>query len=165
MKKLIFFLLVVLLFGCAGTGPKYSELSQEMNSMQDNKARIVVFRTGDSSIPGPTKPSVNINNNKIGELALETFVYADVPSGTHFIETQIFDKPGSCKIALTAARGKTYYFIVDLRYRNFDYFLADGLAKHASEVSLIKCTGNFFALYPVDEDTAAAKIYNLRLTK
>jgi Protein of unknown function (DUF2846) len=162
MKKLILLLLVILFFGCAGTGPKYSELSKEMNYIPGNKARIVVFRPADSVIVGASKPIVNINNNNIGNLALESFVYADISAGMHFIETEIWDKPGSCKIALTAAQGKTYYFLVDLRTRDFNYFLTGGSARNASELSLIKCSGTL-GIYPVDEDTAIAKLYNLRL--
>jgi hypothetical protein len=155
MKKLILFLLVILFFGCAGAGPKYSELSKEMNDIPGNKARVVVFRAADSLIVGASKPIVNINNKNIGQLTLGSFVYDDISAGMHFIETEIWDKPGSCKIALTAAQGKTYYFFVDSRARNFD-------ARNASELSLIKCSGPF-AIYPVDEDTATAKLHNLRL--
>lgn len=162
MKKLILFLLVILFFGCAGTGPKYSELSTEMNYIQGNKARIVVFRTANSKIVGSSKPTVNLNNNKIGELYSGSFVYADVSPGRHFIETEIWDKPGSCKIALTAALGKIYYFIVDSRDRKFDNFVTGDSARIASELSLIRCSGNF-AIYPVDEDTATAELHSLRL--
>jgi hypothetical protein len=164
MKKMILFLLSIVFFGCAGPGLKYSELSNEMNSIQGNKARIVVFRTADSAMVGASKPIVNINDNNIGELSFGSFVYADISAGMHFIETEIWDKPGSCKIALTAVQGKTYYFIVDSRTRPFDYYLSGGFARNALELSLIKCT-SYFAIYPVDEDTATAKLYNLRLNK
>jgi hypothetical protein len=162
MKKLTIFLIVILFFGCAGTGPKYGELSKEMNDIQGNKARIVVFRTAESAIVGGFKPIVNLNNNKIGELASGNFMYADISAGLQFIETNVWNKPGSCKIALTAAQGKTYYFLVDSRNRDFDYYLTGGSARKTSELSLIKCTGTV-AIYPVDEDTATVKLYNLRL--
>jgi hypothetical protein len=164
MKKLVLFLLVIVFFGCAGTGQKYSELSKEMNYIPGNKARIVIFRAEDSAIIGASKPIVNIDNKNIGNLALESFVYADISTGLHFIETEIWDRPGSCKISLTAAQGKTYYFLVDLKKRDFNYYLTGGIARNASELSLIKCSGTI-AIYPVDEDTATAKIYNLRLNK
>jgi hypothetical protein len=164
MKKMRVFLLLIVFFGCAGTGPKYSELSNEMYSIPGNKARIVAFRTADGAMVGASKPVVTINNNNIGDLALGSFVYADVSAGRQFIETEIWDKPGSCRIALTAVQGKTYYFVVDSRTRPFDYYLTGGFARNALELSLIKCSGNF-AIYPVDEDTATAKLYNLRLNK
>ena len=163
MRTFISFLIAVLFFGCSTTGPKYSELSNDISYINNNKARIVVFSVEEGDALSGNIPAITVDDKKIGDLPSGNFVYTDVNEGRHFIECGALKLPGSCKIALKAAKGKQYFFYVTPKKTQDFYNFIDGrLARNGIESSIISCRGTI-VLYPMDEETAMTKLYNLHL--
>lgn len=68
----------ILLLGCAATGPKYSELAYNINSITTSKARVVIFRTEDSQLYVARSAPMYIDDKKIGECPVGSFIYTDI---------------------------------------------------------------------------------------
>lgn len=169
---------LLLLGGCAANAPTFDESGFGSESIPDGKARIVLLRTRDSALYVARQASVSLDGEKIGGAGYGSFFVHDIDAGDHGLRADMWDMPGQCELIFTAAAGETYYFQVDPRSESFGAFAAGDLATQlltrnvlvnvAGGVSAVaaesygKVCGGAFRIYPVDADTAVARLGNLR---
>jgi hypothetical protein len=168
------------LCGCAASGPSFVEESERMIPVPEGLARIVFFRTEDSTLYIARNARITLDGERIGATAYGGFHYHDVSQGSHRLQADMWDVPGGCELILEAASGQTYYFQVDPRDESFLAFaagdlvasmvtdgelfsLALGLGVSAAESYGREC-GGAFKLYPVDPATANWKLLELNLS-
>lgn len=78
------FLLAVLaacLFGCSATGPRFSEVSQNLPSLGENEGRIYFFRN--SIMGAAVQPEVSVNGQIVGKSQPGSFFFIDRPAGSY----------------------------------------------------------------------------------
>jgi hypothetical protein len=69
------------LFGCAASGPRFSEMAGSMPSLGENEGRIYFYR---NSIMGAAlQPEVTVNGQVVGKSRPNSFFYIDRPAGTY----------------------------------------------------------------------------------
>ncbi|MCR6481128.1 DUF2846 domain-containing protein [Variovorax sp. ZS18.2.2] len=94
------FLLAVLsacLFGCSATGPRFSEVSQNLPSLGENEGRIYFYR--DSIVGMAVQPEVVVNGQVVGKSQPGSFFFIDRPTGTYRATAQT-EAEGSIDIVL-----------------------------------------------------------------
>ena len=164
MKKLSILIFTIIITGCAATGPSFLEVKSDIENLSKEKARVVFYRTKESSLYLARKAPVDINNKQVGACAYGGFFYLDIPEGRHSIKTEIWDMPGECELFLNAESGSTYYLQVDPRMESFTAFMLGGIVGNAIEGSGKQCSGAF-KLYPASKEIAEKKLVNLRLSE
>ena len=78
------FLLAVLaagLFGCSATGPRFSEVSQNLPSLGENEGRIYFLRN--SIMGAAVQPEVSVNGRVVGKSQPGSFFFIDRPAGSY----------------------------------------------------------------------------------
>ena len=177
---LVALLCLYAVIGCGARGPRYAESAAASASIPLEHARLVFFRTCESPLYIARRAAITIDGRKVGAAACDGFFVRDVTRGRHVISAGMWDAPGRCELALTAAAPQTYYFQVDPRAESFGAFavagfaaslltggvlsdLAGGLAGSALESYGQSCAGAF-RLYPVDPETALRRLAELRHT-
>ncbi len=180
MPKLTGFSAMLLLVACAASGPTFEESGVGSEPIPDGKARIVFLRTRDSGLYIARQASVSLDGEKVGGAGYGSFFVHDIDAGEHGLRADMWDMPGQCELIFTAAAGETYFFQVDPRSESFGAFAAGDLATQllttnvlinvAGGVSAVaaesygKECGGAFRVYPVDADTAIARLEALRLS-
>ena len=170
---------ILLLAACAASGPTFEESGLGSAPIPDGKARIVFLRTRDSGLYLARQASVSLDGGKIGGAGYGSFFVHDVDAGDHGLRADMWDMPGQCELIFTAAAGETYFFQIDPRSESFGAFAAGDLATQllttnvlvnvAGGVSAVaaesygKECGGAFRVYPVDANTAVARLEALRL--
>jgi len=94
------FVLAVLaacLFGCSATGPRFSEVSQNLPSLGENEGRIYFYR--DSIVGMAVQPEVVVNGQVVGKSQPNSFFFIDRPAGTYRATAQT-EAEGSIDIVL-----------------------------------------------------------------
>lgn len=94
------FLLAVLsacLFGCSATGPRFSEVSQNLPSLGENEGRIYFFRN--SFLGGAVQPEVSVDGQVVGKSQPNSFFFIDRPAG-RYRATARTEAEGSIDIVL-----------------------------------------------------------------
>jgi len=94
------FLLAVIsacLFGCSATGPRFSEVSQNLPSLGENEGRIYFYR--DSIVGMAVQPEVVVNGQVVGKSQPNSFFFIDRPAGTYRATAQT-EAEGSIDIVL-----------------------------------------------------------------
>lgn len=95
---------LVLLVGCATSGPKFSELSPTISNMPLDTGRLYIYRP--SSVGAAIRPDVKLNGEVIGEAISWGFFYVDVKPGSYEILTSTeVDR----KLSLLLNKGQTRY--------------------------------------------------------
>ncbi len=171
----------MLLVGCVATGPDYKHMLPEINGMPDGMARLVFFRTDESSLYSARSARVLVNGERVGGCALGGFFYRDLLPGEHHLVADMWDAPGHCEVIIGAQAGATYYFQIDARPESFWAFVgpaagsdlvsqniiisvAAGIGGITAEAYGRDC-GGAFRLYPVDPATAQQRMSNLKLSE
>jgi hypothetical protein len=73
--------LVMLLAGCAASGPKYAEVEASMPSLRPGQGRIVFLRTTGFG-PG-VRPDIRLNGDVVGASEPGSFFFVDRPVGRY----------------------------------------------------------------------------------
>lgn len=105
MKKSPLILSLILLTGCAGTGPAFDASQVPHNA---SKAELVIYRP--SSLVGALEsPAINVNGVQKCDLSTGNFFYAEAPAGHVKISSSLYG--GSVKSTMSAdlKSGNTYY--------------------------------------------------------
>lgn len=170
-------LVTLLLCACAGNGPKFDPGGLSAEPIAEGKARIVLFRTRESALYVARQASVSLDGDKIGGAPYGSFFVHHTDAGDHGLRAGMWDMPGRCELIFTAAAGETYFFQIDPRSESFGAFatgdlaaqfltadvlvnIAGGLSAVAAESYGKACAGAF-RIYPVDTDTAVARMKTL----
>lgn len=104
VKLLIIITLLSMLFGCASTGPKFTEINSSFPNLTSDSGRIYLYRT--TSLGAALKPNVVINGEEVGKSVAKGFFYVDKPAGNYEIVTSTEVKR---KLSLTLDNGQTRY--------------------------------------------------------
>ena len=161
MKQLLLVILSLSLIGCAASGPTYESKRNEIISLDEESARLVFFRTKESTLLIGRSAPVDIDGQKTGSCSYGGFFYRDILPGEYSIKTEIWDVPGKCELTLTAEAGEIYYFKVDPRSESFTAFMLGGVIGNAVESSGKKC-GGAFKIYPASEEVAKEQMVGLK---
>ena len=180
VHRLLGCLAATLLCACAGSGPTFDESEVGSESIPDSRARLVFFRTRDSGLYIARQAAVSLDGERVGGAGYGSFFVHDIDSGRHWLKADMWDMPGQCELIFTATAGETYYFQIDPRSESFGAFAAGDLASQllamnvlvnvAGGVSAVaaesygKVCGGAFRIYPVDTDTALARLATIRRT-
>jgi predicted small lipoprotein YifL len=104
IKALFIMIAIASMFGCATTGPKYSELAASMSNMPPDTGRLYVYRT--IVLGAAVQPEVKLNGEVIGKAVPMGFFYVDKAPGTYEIMTSTeVDR----KLSLTLDKGQVRY--------------------------------------------------------
>jgi len=161
--------LALALSGCVsdGTNADFATVSQQIGSPKAGQSRIVVLRQKsfvgavvgwDAKLDGAPLPSV-----KNG-----TYVYADLPAGSHMLSASEIMFPGETSMKISTAPGKTYFFLMQISERGQQLMGAQmagglvGLAVGAAVTSDSQNPGPY-VFQPVDEGRAKSMIAELSL--
>jgi hypothetical protein len=89
--------LAACLFGCSATGPRFSEVSQNLPSLGENEGRIYFYRN--SILGAAVQPEVSVNGQVVGKSQPSSFFFIDRPAGT-YRATARTEAEGSINIVL-----------------------------------------------------------------
>ncbi|MGL4315910.1 MAG: DUF2846 domain-containing protein [Pseudomonas sp.] len=99
---------VALLSGCASVPMESTEKDQALKAFPtppENQAGVYIFR--DSSLGPALKKTVKIDNDVVGETAMNTYFYRVVSPGQHVLATE--SEFSDNTISLNAEAGKNHY--------------------------------------------------------
>ena len=169
---------VLSLCACAASGPSFDEIASAAEAIPVGKARVILFRTRDSRLYVARHAAVSMDGEKLGGAGYGSFLIHDIDAGNHRLKADMWDMPGRCELAFTAAAGEHYYFQVDPRAESFGAFAAGDLATYlltnnmfasvagglgaVAAESYGKECGGAFRIYPVDPGTATSRLGPLR---
>lgn len=162
LKTLAATTLLAVLTGCAATGPKYSEVIT--GQVSPLSARLIVFRTKESSQYSGRAASVKIDGNASGSCGFGGFNTFDVVPGRHVIAVDMWGSPGKCELSVDVSGGGSYFFEVQPRLGNLLSFLGAGVIGASLESVGQQC-GGAFSIAPVDAPAALPKLNELRATR
>lgn len=169
--------LLLVTCGCVAGGRAYLEIADQIASVPDGNARIVILRPRESMLYIARKATISLNGEKIGATPYGGFHYHDIVAGKHRLKAGMWDMPGRCEITLDASAGQVYYFQVDPRNESFWAFSAGDFAASALDAGVISVLGGLtagaaesygndcggaFRLYPIDSSTAVSKLPDLK---
>lgn len=73
--------LVMVLAGCAATGPRYAEVEASLPSLRAGQGRIVFFRT--AGLGAGVRPDIRLNGDVVGTSEPGGFFFVDRPVGRY----------------------------------------------------------------------------------
>lgn len=113
--RFCFLLSVLFLSACSATGPLYSEYQDKLPPINDNNARIYVYRSG---LPlGPMQSArVTADGAALGICDANGFNVFDVPASEHTLAVDIPGQLGTCAITIDVESGRHYYYEITPRY-------------------------------------------------
>lgn len=178
MLRLSTVILSLALAGCAAIGPRFSEDARARAPIPPGHARLVVFRTADSSLYSGRAASLTLDGRDIGSVRYGSYLIVDVLPGQYEFRVEMWDAPGHCDLAFDALLGKTSYFEISPRAESFRAGLFGlllfpvtpagalvgsgvSLGGMAAESSGKKC-GGAFSIMPVEPAEADRKLSDLR---
>lgn len=83
---LLLFLPLLLVGGCASSGPKHAELADKIPEVAAGEGRIYFYR--DSSVIGAAiQPDIRLNGETVGSSTPGGFFFVDRPSGKYVVST------------------------------------------------------------------------------
>jgi hypothetical protein len=91
--------LAACLVGCSATGPRFSEMSESLPSLEENAGRIYFYR--DSILGAAVQPEVTVNGQVVGKSQPRSFFFIDRPAGTYRASART-EAEGSIDIVLLA---------------------------------------------------------------
>jgi hypothetical protein len=85
-KKILLLAVVgALMFGCATSGPKYSEMADTTPQLSGEKGRVYIYRT--SVLGAAIQPDVYLDGQVVGKAVPRSFFYVDCAPGDHRVAT------------------------------------------------------------------------------
>lgn len=77
---------VLVLSGCAATGPRFSEVQEGFPAIKLGHGRVMVYRTG--GLGPAVQPEVRLNGEVIGKMQPEGFFFVDRPVGRYTVSAR-----------------------------------------------------------------------------
>jgi len=152
---------VLLISGCAATGPSYTSLESTIPQLQTDQARLYFLRRGGFTNAALTA-RVHLNGTKVVNLNMDGFAYVDRPAGAVLIMIDAPLNPGEAKQTINVENGKTYYFFVENDYTNInEQFIA---YMGAGVLGVIAHGGGRFAFYRISEEMALEQLKTKKLS-
>lgn len=91
--------LAACLFGCSATGPRYSEMAENLPSLGESTGRIYFYRN--TLLGAAVQPEVTVNGQVVGKSQPNSFFFIDRPAGTYRASART-EAEGSIDIVLLA---------------------------------------------------------------
>jgi hypothetical protein len=108
MKKLLSFVLIALLTGCASVKMETRETSDKAKQFaQPSAGKAGLYAYRDSFVGKALKKDIFIDGKCLGESAPDVFFYTELPGGNHVISTESEFSPND--LALLVEAGKNYF--------------------------------------------------------
>ncbi len=96
--------MILIVAGCATSGPKYLEMVPNMTKLSPDMGRIYIYRT--TVLGAAIQPDVKVNGEVVGSAVPNGFFYVDRSSGTYEIMTSTeVDR----KLTLTLDKGEARF--------------------------------------------------------
>lgn len=156
-------LISIALTGCAASGAQYHDHMRSLAAPAPEATRLVLYRTGESGMASARGARVKIDEVEAGSVAYKGFNVFDVAAGSHVLAVDIWDAPGSCKLAVQAGRGEQRYFEIMPRQSAMVAGMLGGLVGAAIESSGKECGGTF-EIGEVAPATAEQALPSLKLS-
>lgn len=167
--------------GCAATGVPYEHLASHATEVAPHRARVVIFRTGDTLQYAGRAVALRVDEREAGSIALAGFTMLDLEPGAHSFIVDMWDAPGACRIEVDLAAGRRHYLEVMPRPGSFLAGLPGSLAPVGGVSGLVasttvivggmaaessgKACGGAFSITPVAADQAEPKLSKLRANR
>ena len=164
MKLISYLAIVSLLTGCAASGPKYQENIAEQGDQSQSGARLVIFRTKESSQYSARAAAIKLDEQSSGGCDYGGYKILNATPGPHTLAVDMWDSPGVCKLSIDVADKGGYFFEVKPRTENLASGFAFGLVGMAIESSGKQC-GGAFSIEAVEKQNANAQLSELRLSE
>jgi uncharacterized protein DUF2846 len=104
LKLLTILVVLSLFYGCATSGPKYSELMPNISTLPPDSGRIYIYRP--SAFGAAVQPDVKLDGEVVGKAVSHGFFYVDKKPGTYEIITTT---EVNRKLSLLLESGQTRY--------------------------------------------------------
>jgi len=121
---------IALLSGCASVPMESAEKDKELKAFptpSQDQAGLYIFR--DSSLGPILKKTVKIDDQVIGETAINTYLYRAITPGQHVLATE--SEFGDNTLTLNAEAGKNHYI---RQYIKFGVFVGGANLEQVSEM-------------------------------
>ncbi len=105
-------ILALLTFGCATTGPTYSDMKGTLENLNVEMSRIYIYRV--TTLAAALQPAIYVNEENVGNSVPQGFIYLDRPPGNYVIKTSTevkrtlsvnLDSGETCFVRLNASFG------------------------------------------------------------
>jgi len=163
-------LVAAVVTGCAAerSGADFVSMAQQVGPPKAGQARIVVFR--EKAYAGLIDQGwdVKLDGGPLSDLKTGTYVYADRPAGRHQLSATMDVFPGVSQREITAAPGRTYFFLARLSDRAKALNAMSAAGGLAGLVVAAAVTSNNenpgpLDFFPMDEATARTAMADLRV--
>lgn len=162
--RLLLLSTILVTSGCAATGQNFIDHQSQLKKLDGNESRIYIYRTDESMQYSARAASVKLDNSIKKPCDYKGFNNFDVPTGSHQLQVDIWDSPGTCTISTNLSSQTEHYFEIKPRTGNLIGALAGGLVGAAIESSGKTC-GGAFSIEEVEPTLALQKIQSLKLTR
>lgn len=136
-------LISIALTGCAASGAQYHDHMRSLAPPAPEAARLVLYRTGESSMASARGARVKIDEVEAGSVEYKGCKVFDVAAGHHVLAIDIWDAPGSCRLAVMAGGGEQRYFEILPRQSAMMAGMLGGIVGAAIESGGKECGGTF----------------------
>lgn len=86
IKLIALVLMTIILTGCAASGPKFSEISSSLPTVENGKSRIYFYRES-GFVGGGVQPNIKLNGTVVGESKPGGFFFVDEKPGQYSVST------------------------------------------------------------------------------
>jgi hypothetical protein len=162
-KTILTLLILATLNGCAATGAAYSVASHS-EQLDADKARLILFRTRESSAMSARTASVKLDNKPVEGVKYAGFTFIDTNPGLHSLAVDLPDTFGKCLLSIEVTNGNEYFFQIRPRLETLfiggavGAILADGQPASPKRED---CKGSFF-IEQVEKSIAQEKLNELK---
>lgn len=164
LRLLIICLIIITASGCAATGKNFTEYQSHLSKVSEGQSRIYVYRTSESMQYSGRSVDIKLDGAQKGMCDYKGFNIFDVPAGTHQLQVDMWDSPGTCTITTNLTNQGEYFFEIEPRSGNLAGILLGGIVGAAIESSGKSCGGSF-SIVEIAPNIASEKIKVLNLTK
>jgi len=106
--------LLLVMTGCATTGPRFSEMTASLANLPSDTGRIYIYRS--SSFGAAVQPEVKLNGEVVGQSVPYGFFYVDKKPGNYEVMTSTeVDR----KLSMTLESGQTRFVRLSISFGFF----------------------------------------------
>ena len=153
-----FLILVLIVTGCAATGPSYTSVKSTIPQLQSDKARVYFLRES-TFMNAAIAARIQVNGVKVVDLYNDGFIYLDRPPGNVFIMVDAFMNPGEWTATFPLESEKEYYFFVTPNSNKVWAGTLFGM------VGASMTEGGPFYVYLIPKEMAREKLKTMKLTE
>jgi len=154
----LFAFLILLITGCAATGPSYTDIKSTIPSLESGKSRLYFLREN-AFMLSAVAARVQVNGVKVADIYSGGFVYLDRSAGEAFIMVDASLHPGEWRGKFTLEGGKEYFFLVTPNSNKVMAGVFLGL------IGSSMTEGGPFYVYSIPEEMARKQLKTMKLSR